>query len=33
MLVTLEAERNLLKNQIAAEQQRMKSERARLSFD
>ena len=31
MLVTLEAQRNLLKNQIAAEQERMKSEQARLT--
>jgi membrane fusion protein len=31
MLATLEAQRNLLTNQIAAEQERMKSERARLT--
>ena len=31
MLVTLEAQRNLLKNQIAAEQERKKSEQARLT--
>ena len=31
MLATLEAQRNLLTNQIAAEQERMKSEQARLT--